>query len=131
MLNSPTPATSKRRRLTIEPLAAALLLAPVPCLAHAHLQSASPAAGGETATPPTEVVLHFSEGVEPAFSKIEVKDQAGTRVDEGAAHTAPNDPAQFAIDLKKLAPGTYTVSWHATALDTHKTHGAFTFVVKP
>jgi methionine-rich copper-binding protein CopC len=30
-----------------------------------------------------------------------------------------------------LAPGAYTVEWHALSADGHKTNGAFTFTVKP
>ncbi len=28
-----------------------------------------------------------------------------------------------------LAPGNYTVKWHVTSVDTHKTQGSFSFTV--
>jgi methionine-rich copper-binding protein CopC len=30
-----------------------------------------------------------------------------------------------------LTPGAFTVTWHAVALDTHKTQGTFIFTVAP
>ena len=35
------------------------------------------------------------------------------------------------VKLKPLPPGVYTVVWHVTSVDTHKTEGHFTFTVKP
>jgi methionine-rich copper-binding protein CopC len=33
------------------------------------------------------------------------------------------------VPVKKLAAGTYTVIWHVTSVDTHKTQGKFQFTV--
>ena len=30
-----------------------------------------------------------------------------------------------------LAPGIYTVEWHALSGDGHKTHGSYKFTIKP
>ena len=35
------------------------------------------------------------------------------------------------VKLKPLSPGIYSVAWHVTSVDTHKTEGHFTFTVKP
>jgi methionine-rich copper-binding protein CopC len=35
----------------------------------------------------------------------------------------------LSVQLPKLVPGTYTVSWHVTSVDTHKTEGNFQFTV--
>jgi hypothetical protein len=35
------------------------------------------------------------------------------------------------VGLPKLGAGVYTVIWHATSVDAHKTEGRFTFTVKP
>ena len=99
--------------------------------AHAHLRSANPAVDSTVATAPTEVAITFSEAVEPSFSSIEVQDGSGRRMDDGNAHTAPSDGKILSVGLKTLPPGTYTVVWHATAVDTHKTDGKFGFTVKP
>ena len=112
------------------PIAAAVLtLGAVPASAHAFLITASPGVGTTVAQPPREVVIDFTEGVEPLFSTIAVSDGAGGRVDIGKPHLEGGD-AHLAVALKPLAPGAYEVTWHATATDTHKTQGSFGFVVK-
>lgn len=99
--------------------------------AHAHLRTAAPAVGGTVQASPPEVALTFTEGVEPRFSTIEVQDAAGRRVDKADVHAAPADRKILGVGLPQLAPGTYTVTWHATAVDTHKTEGTFQFTVRP
>ena len=108
---------------------ACCLLAPMSCWAHAFLDGALPRVGSENPTAPAEVVLHFTQGIEPDFSKLEVRDAAGAPVVDGTPHTEPGDPTRFAIKLKTLAAGIYTVIWHVTSIDTHKTQGTFHFTV--
>ncbi len=110
-------------------IAAACVAASMPAYAHAFLDSAQPRVGSTISAPPPEVLLTFTQGVEPDFSRIEVQDASGTRVDDGAPHTAGGDPAKFAVPLKKLSAGIYTVIWHVTSVDTHKTQGKFQFTV--
>ncbi len=101
-------------------------------LAHADLASADPAAGATVKTAPTEVSITFTEEVEPKFSTIQVLDAGGKRVDDGKAHTAPDNEKLLSVGLKPLAPGTYKVIWHAmSADDSHKTKGNYVFTVKP
>ena len=99
--------------------------------AHAHLKTATPAPDSTVQAAPEAVTIGFTEGVEPRFSSIEVQDAAGRRVDKGAAGTSPSDNKQLSVGLQPLQPGTYTVTWHATAVDTHKTDGTFQFTVRP
>ena len=110
-------------------VAAMLATAPTMAFAHAHLNSASP---GENATvaAPEQVSLGVTQGLEKSFSSIEVRDPSGKRVDNGTVRPE-TDPARLAIDLPKLAAGIYTVIWHATSVDTHRTEGSFTFTVTP
>jgi len=110
-------------------IAAAFVAASGPAFAHAFLDSALPRVGSTISAPPAEVVLTFTQGVEPDFSRIEVQDASGARVDSGAPHTAQGDPEKFAVALKKLPAGIYTVIWHVTSVDTHKTQGKFQFTV--
>jgi len=42
-----------------------------------------------------------------------------------------DDPRQLSVPLKPMTPGTYTVEWHATSVDTHKTEGHFSFTLAP
>jgi copper resistance protein C len=104
-------------------LAGALSLAGAgAALAHADLASADPAAGASLKTAPTAISITFTEEVEPKFSSI----------DDGKAHTAPDNEKLLSVGLKPLAPGTYKVIWHATAADdSHKTKGSYEFTVKP
>ncbi len=67
--------------------------------------------------------------MEPRFSGIEVTAPGGARVDAGAAHLAGSDDRHLAVGLGPLQPGTYTVRWHATAVDTHRTEGSFRFTL--
>lgn len=110
---------------------ASLALTPAVAFAHAHLRTAAPAVGGTVHAAPSEVALDFTEALEPRFSSIAVTDASGARVDQGEAHTAPGDGKHFSVALKPLAAGTYTVTWHATSVDTHKTQGSFRFTVAP
>ena len=119
--------SSMRLAMTI---AASLCLSGT-AFAHAHLRTATPAVGSTVRAVPTEVSLSFTEGLEPRFSAIEVRDKDGARVDAGEAHLAQGDDKRFSVGLKTLAPGAYTVVWHATSVDTHKTEGSFQFTVAP
>jgi methionine-rich copper-binding protein CopC len=97
--------------------------------AHAMLERASPPVGGEAGVSPPELDLTFSEGVEPLFSTIEVHNAAGAAVAVGKPHIAPGNDRRLVVDLPRLSPGTYTVIWHATSVDTHKTEGSYRFTV--
>lgn len=107
----------------------AMLLAAAPAFAHAFLKNSSPPVGSTVPVPPKAVVIDFTEGVEPAFSTITVQNAHGQRVDEGHPHLVNADPTRLAVNLPQLPPGEYTVRWHATAVDTHKTEGSFRFTV--
>jgi methionine-rich copper-binding protein CopC len=96
--------------------------------AHARLRSAVPAPGSMIDAAPTEVVLTFSERLEPRFSSIAVQDTAGRRFDDGPAQGGA-DGKTLAVKLKPLEPGDYTVVWHATSVDTHRTEGSFAFML--
>jgi methionine-rich copper-binding protein CopC len=107
---------------------AALTLCAGQASAHAFLKTATPAVGSTVQQSPTEVAIVFTEGVEPKFSTIAVQDAAGASVTSGAVHLVGDD-THLAIGLKSLPAGRYKVTWHATAVDTHKTEGDFTFTV--
>jgi methionine-rich copper-binding protein CopC len=107
----------------------ATLVLASPAFAHAFLERASPPVGSEVATSPPELSITFTEGVEPLFSTIEVRDANGAVVPLGKPHLAPDNNRRLTIDLPKLMPGTYTVVWHVTSVDTHKTEGRYSFTV--
>jgi methionine-rich copper-binding protein CopC len=99
-------------------------------LAHAHLRAASPAAGSTVSRAPNEVVLSFTEKLEPKFSSIEVRNDKGAAVQTGKASLGAA-PTDLRIALKPLRPGTYKVIWRVLSVDTHRTNGSFTFRVGP
>ena len=110
-------------------VAAACLIAPA-AFAHAFLDRASPAVGSEVSGSPPALSLTYTEPVEPFFSTVHVTDSAGARMDEGKP-AARDDGRVLSVKLKRLPPGAYSVEWHVTSVDTHKTEGHFTFTVKP
>jgi methionine-rich copper-binding protein CopC len=106
-------------------------LAATSAFAHARLEKASPPVGGEVASP-SELRLTFSEGVEPRFSGVTLAAEGGAAEPLGAPSVDPADNAVLVVKIAKpLAPGVYTVHWHAVSVDTHKTQGSFSFTVKP
>lgn len=96
--------------------------------AHAFLKTSEPAVGSTVSKAPTQVVINYTEGVEPLFSSIVVKNAQGEAVQVGKPRLEHGD-THLAVALKPLPRGTYTVIWHATAVDTHKTQGSFRFTV--
>ena len=108
-----------------------LILLAGPAWAHAHLVSAEPPVGGSVDATDT-LRLTFSEGIEIAFSKIEIAGENGK--DVGAAKIARdsgNDRIVIVTLAAKLAAGKYKVHWHVVSVDTHRTDGTFTFTVTP
>jgi hypothetical protein len=99
--------------------------------AHAMLMKAEPAVGSSVVSAPAQLILHYSEGVEPRFTTVVVHDAVGARMDSDNLQTAVGDPKTLVIGLKALKPGDYSVDWHVTSVDTHKTQGHFSFTVAP
>jgi len=99
-----------------------------PARAHAFLDHAEPRVGSTVHSAPTGLSLAFTEPVEPAFSRVEVADAAGKRIETGPVeHPAPKT---LTVSLPGLAPGSYTVTWSVVSVDTHSTEGHFTFSVQ-
>ena len=78
---------------------------------------------------PTEVMLRFSEKLEPKFSSVVVLDSAGKQVNKGDAAVDKADRMVMRVPLPPLEPGVYKVQWKAVSADTHKVNGDFTFKV--
>ena len=109
--------------------AAACLIGPA-AFAHAFLDKASPAVGSDVSGSPPALSLTYTEPVEPLFSTVQVTDKSGDRVDVGKPGMQDGG-RMLVVKLKTLPPGPYSVEWHVTSVDTHKTQGHFTFTVKP
>ena len=113
------------RRIAILALLAAGVLRSIPAHAHAFLDSANPRVGSTVATAPSQVTLRFTQRLEPKFSKAEVRNSAGARVDQGSTVSG----SVIRLGVKTLSPGTYRVIWHVLSVDTHTTQGSFSFHV--
>lgn len=111
-------------------LALCLSVAPEDAFAHSGLARSSPPAGSTVAAP-KEIVLFFTEKLEPKFSSVEVRDAKNIAVQAGEALVAPDDRTQMRIPLKPLPAGTYKVIWRVLSVDTHRSRGSFTFRVAP
>ncbi len=100
-------------------------------LAAAYPQTEAPAKGSTVKTAPSTLWIEFDDELEPDFTGMTVTDSMGMRVDQGPAKVAQKDSHHLSVGLKPLTPGVYTVTWHATDTDTHKTHGSYSFTVAP
>jgi len=110
---------------------AVLLFGAVEALAHAFLDHATPAVGSTVHGSPSELSLWFTQELEPAFSTVQVVDQAGREVDKGDKAVDPSDRTLLKVSLPALPPGTYKVIWRVLSVDTHTTEGDFKFTVAP
>jgi copper resistance protein C len=116
------------RRLLISSL---LSLLGVAAEAHAFLNQAVPPVGGVVPVAPREVRLTFSEGIEPAFSRIELATADGRPVGAGPATVDRRDNTQLVLALPPLPPGRYRIKWRVVSVDTHPTEGDYTFEIRP
>jgi methionine-rich copper-binding protein CopC len=107
----------------------ALLLGAGVASGHAFLDHAEPRVGSTVKSPPSLVRAWFTQGLEPAFSTLEVVNERGDRVDHGPTKADPANPMLLQVPLKRLGPGTYRVKWRVLSVDTHVTEGDFTFRV--
>ncbi|MBU6449395.1 MAG: copper resistance protein CopC [Rhodospirillales bacterium] len=117
-------------RLSIPAVAAMLMLAATPsAFAHAYLTKSSPAAGAVVGASTSSMLLIFTEAVQPKFCTVTVTDSAGIPADTGAPQAVPGHGNELSVPVHFSRAGKYTVKWHALSVDTHKTHGTFSFSV--
>ena len=117
------------RRFILLAGAASLCLPASLSVAHAHLLTATPAAGSTVSIFPVKLVCAFSEALELTLCRLEVRDVAGARIDEGAM-TLSTDKKQIDVALRPGGAGDYAVTWVAVSVDTHRTEGKFAFTVR-
>jgi copper resistance protein C len=103
-----------------------LILVPI-ADAHAFLDHADPKVGSTVHEAPSQVTVWMTEGLEPAFSKLQVFDGKGAEVDK--KDTKVNG-STMTVSVPKLDAGKYRVSWQVVAVDTHRTSGTFEFTIE-
>jgi methionine-rich copper-binding protein CopC len=99
--------------------------------AHAHLDRSNPPVGSTVTPSPKEIVLTFTDELEPAFSSADVRSETGAAMQSGKASVDSANRTQLRVPLKALPPGTYKVNWRVMSVDTHRTEGNFSFRVRP
>jgi methionine-rich copper-binding protein CopC len=103
-----------------------LVLGVLAAQAHASLDRANPSVGSTVRADPHEVMLTFTDQLEPAFSTVIVTEASGVEVSQGKAQISGRT---MRVGLKALGSGTYKVIWRAVSIDSHRTEGSFTFRV--
>jgi copper resistance protein C len=99
-----------------------------PCMAHAKLESSSPAKDAHLTEAPKALTLTFNEAAQLAVLKLT---SGGKEIPITIDKNAKASPS-FTFPLPVLAPGSYTVQWTAVAADDgHVTKGSFAFSITP
>ena len=98
--------------------------------AHPRLQSSNPAPGAVLKSAPKDIRMSFSEGLVPNFTGLELKASTGKLMLTGKPALAAGNSKMIIVPIgTRLAPGNYSVAWHAVSVDTHRVTGTFTFKV--
>lgn len=102
-----------------------------PGLAHAQLKETTPADQNTLSSSPTTLSLGFTEGLNLAFSGVDVVNTSGTDVPHDKPTLAEGDDTTLRIALSSpLAPDVYTVKWHVLSVDGHESEGSYSLTVK-
>jgi copper transport protein len=132
-VTSPVPTIGIRRRVGAVLVAAALgllgviLAPPSAASAHAALVRTSPAQNTTVGAAPSDVVLTFSEAVNPVAGKVHIVGPDGSRAERGDARAYG---AEVRIPMNPDSPkGTYLVTYRVISADSHPIGGGYTFNV--
>jgi copper transport protein len=117
-----------RGAIVIAAVVAALVAVPI-AAGHAQLVGTTPANDAVLMRQPRSVVLRFNEPVESAFGSVRAYDSGARRVDDGRIER-PNERSLSVGLERRLARGTYTVTWHVVSADSHPVSGAFVFHIQ-
>jgi copper transport protein len=127
-------ALGRRRRSILVALAGLALgalgifaLPASPAAAHAALVRTQPVQASVVQDAPSEIVVTFSEHVQPVADKIKVIGPDGKRYDKG---TPTVNGADLDIPMRPGAPhGTYVVGYRVISADGHPVGAGFTYSV--
>jgi copper transport protein len=121
----------RRGFLILLAAAAASLTLPAAAWAHAALLQTTPVASRTVNVAPKQVLLRYTEPVEPRFAIVSVTNAAGENVTAGPPSRSPANADTLVVPLEKLPEGWYLVYWRVISVDGHPVRGAFTFAVGP
>ena len=105
-----------------------MLAVPGLVLAHAELETATPADKSTVTEPVAEVSGVYSQAMKPDGSSLVVKDASGTQVAKGGVDPA-DDTRMVATPATPLGDGTYLVESTTLATDGDVAHATWTFTV--
>jgi methionine-rich copper-binding protein CopC len=132
MHRSPVAARAARRTFRLALLGGVLatLLLPTAALAHAELDTVTPADKSTVEGSPTEIVMTFVQDLDPAKSSIRVVDASGSLVVQGGDVPAGKPREMDLAIATPLMPGAYTIRWTTTSTEDGETaRGTTTFTV--
>lgn len=110
--------------ITVMSLAAATSVS-----AHAEVVTATPAQGSTVTGPVSQVVVTYSEGLDPD-SRLGILDASGNRIAVGMPAAAGDQQMVATLD-PAVTDGTYTVRSTSIATDGHLERTQWTFTVAP
>ena len=105
-----------------------MLAVPGLALAHAELETPTPADKSTVTEPVTEVSGVYSQAMKPDGSSLVVKDASGTQVAKGGVDPA-DDTRMVATPATPLGNGTYRVESTTLATDGDVAHAIWNFTV--
>lgn len=98
--------------------------------AHAKLVRSQPAAGALLDAAPSELILEFSEELDPSFSSVQLQGSANQVVNTGPGLIDPAAPYILRLALGDLPKDSYTAVWKVrSSVDGHITEGSVPFGV--
>src|SRR5215207_5057631 len=81
--------------------------------AHASLLRSAPSAGETIDTAPPEMVLEFTEDLDPAYTRVQLLDSNNQVINAGPGQLDSASPRIWNIALGDLPQGSYIVTWRA------------------
>jgi methionine-rich copper-binding protein CopC len=117
-------------KLTCAGLALALAGLATGASAHARLVRSTPA-DGAAGPAPKQIVLTFSEKLQPRFSSATLTMPGMNNMAAPAKVAVGKDRLTLMVTpTQPLSPGAYAVNWRAVTADTHKVQGKVSFTVR-
>jgi len=97
--------------------------------AHANLLHASPASGEILNEPPSQLLFHFSEVLEPDLVDVKLYDDNAELIPLRSLHLQPGNAAMLVAELPLLREGSYRVTASIVSEDGHPVSENLTFSV--